>query len=67
MLDWRIMASLKANLAPPAVRPPRTLRPASGVRPTLRADEPEGQQSPGVRIIDGEQLYSAAWLGGGKQ
>jgi hypothetical protein len=59
MLDWSIMASLKANLARPAVRPPRTLRPAS-VRPTLRTDEPEGQQSPGVRIIDGEQVYSAA-------
>jgi hypothetical protein len=69
------MASLKANPAPAATLPTRALAATGRLSRAAEAQqnagvrfEPtRGRLPPGVRIIDGEQLYSAAWLGGEEQ
>ena len=57
------MASLETHTTPAAALPERTLpRPMALQVAGARSDEPAGRLPAGVRIIDGEQLYSAAWL-----
>jgi hypothetical protein len=62
------MAPLKTEPVPAATLPKRTPPLALAVQPAgARSNELAGRLPAGVRIIDGEQLYSAAWLGGGHQ
>jgi hypothetical protein len=57
------MASLKTEPVPATTLPKRTPPRVSAIRPAgARSNEPAGRLPAGVRIIDGEQLYSAAWL-----
>jgi hypothetical protein len=69
------MGSLKANSTRPAALSTRALAAAGRLRRAAEAQQNVGVRfeptkerlPPGVRIIDGEQLYSAAWLGGKDQ
>jgi hypothetical protein len=69
------MALLNAKPASPDALPTRAPLPQGGLRRAaeaqqnagVRLEPTRGRLPPGVRIIDGEQLYSAAWLGGKEQ
>jgi hypothetical protein len=64
------MASFDPHPAPTAARPVREPLRGGVLRRTAaawqaavaRSHETDGRLPPGIRIIDGERLYSAAWL-----
>jgi hypothetical protein len=60
------MAVVESDPTRAATLPERMPPPASAAQAAdVRSDDPARPLPAGVRIIDGEQLYSAAWLGGG--